>query len=545
MKKSSLRFIIFILILIIVSVGCVREETSNSNRNNGGDFDFLIDDFSGPRLKILAGSEQAILEPLIEEYARENKQNIGIDYLGSLDIMALLKTGEVPYDALWPASSIWLNMGDNHHMLKHNQTTSISPVVFAIEDSLAESLGFKNRDVYVEEIISAIDSGRLTFAMTSASQSNSGASAYLGFLTAIADSQDGLTSQDLERPEVQDKIIKLLSGVSRSSGSSNWLVDLYLQGGYDAMVNYEQLIIQANSQLESQGRESLYCIYPVDGLAISDSPLAYIDKGDGEMEEIFLNFQNYILSDPTQDKIEQTGKRSAFGEVRDSNKAIYKEEWGINIDDVVSPVRLPSGEVIMKALEMYQTSFKKPALTLYVLDYSGSMEGQGIEKMMEALSMVLIPENASENLLLGTSRDITYILPFGSNPMEAIRGDGNSDELRKLYDFAENQRLLGGTAMYEAVDSALHFIEQEHGAEIENYTPAIVLLSDGQANGSMTIDDLTTSYQALGKDIPIFSILFADASIDELEGLAELSKARVFDGRNNLVAAFKQVKGYN
>lgn len=38
------------------------------------------------------------------------------------------------------------------------------------------------------------------------------------------------------------------------------------------MVNYECLVIQANQELEAQGREPLYVVYPTDGLTIADSP---------------------------------------------------------------------------------------------------------------------------------------------------------------------------------------------------------------------------------------------------------------------------------
>ena len=56
---------------------------------------------------------------------------------------------------------------------------------------------------------------------------------------------------------------ELLSGVDRSSGSSDWLKDMFLQGDFDAMVNYECLVIQANQELEAQGREPCtWCIPP-------------------------------------------------------------------------------------------------------------------------------------------------------------------------------------------------------------------------------------------------------------------------------------------
>ena len=47
---------------------------------------------------------------------------------------------------------------------------------------------------------------------------------------------------------------------------------------------------------------------------------------------------------------------------------------------VLSPIMLPSGEVIREALRLYQTAFRKPSLTVYVLDFSGSMEGEGASR---------------------------------------------------------------------------------------------------------------------------------------------------------------------
>lgn len=54
--------------------------------------------------------------------------------------------------------------------------------------------------------------------MTSATQSNSGASAYIGFLYAFSGKTDVLTMTDLENTELQNNITDLLSGIDRSSG---------------------------------------------------------------------------------------------------------------------------------------------------------------------------------------------------------------------------------------------------------------------------------------------------------------------------------------
>ena len=72
------------------------------------------------------------------------------------------------YDAVWPASSLWLTAGDTQYRVKHAQSISITPVVFGIRQGLAEELGFVGTEVSVSDLLSAIQSGKLNFCMTSA-----------------------------------------------------------------------------------------------------------------------------------------------------------------------------------------------------------------------------------------------------------------------------------------------------------------------------------------------------------------------------------------
>ena len=75
--------------------------------------------------------------------------------------------------------------------------------------------------------------------------------------------------------------------------------------------------------------------------------------------------------------------------------------------------------------------------------------------------------------------------------------------------------------------------------------PAVILMTDGQSNTGSTMSDLQAEYERIGKDIPIFCISFGEASEDQLDQIARLAKGRVFDGRKDLVTAFRNVKGYN
>lgn len=281
MKRSFIGCLLSIFVILTMFSGC------NVGSTDGGEADTVLGGGSSV-LRIVSGSENSELEPILEEFSDREHVRIEMTYMGSLDIMRLLGEEDIPYDAVWPASSLWLTVGDTEHRIKHAESISISPVVFGIRKSLAEELGFVGREVSVNDLLEAIRNGKLRFCMTSATQSNSGASAYIGFLYALLGNPEVITSEDLQSDELRAQMQELLSGVDRSSGSSDWLKDMFLQGDYDAMVNYECLVIQANRELEERGEEPLYVVYPYDGLSLADSPLGYVDKGDDGQEELFL-----------------------------------------------------------------------------------------------------------------------------------------------------------------------------------------------------------------------------------------------------------------
>src|SRR5699024_10516135 len=103
-------------------------------------------------------------------------------------------------------------------------------------------------------------------------------------------------------------------------------------------------------------------IYPYDGLSLADSPLGYVDNGDDEKEELFLKLQEYLLSGDVQNKIQQTGRRSGYSGISEENKSVFRTDWGLQPDRILSPIRMPAADVIEECLRMYQTDFKKPSL---------------------------------------------------------------------------------------------------------------------------------------------------------------------------------------
>lgn len=69
-------------------------------------------------------------------------------------------------------------------------------------------------------------------------------------------------------------------------------------------------------------------------------------------------------------------------------------------------------------------------------------------------------------------------------------------------------------------------------------------MTDGAVNiGSF--NNLSRYYKKLNKEIPVYSITFGNASETELSRIATLTNAKVFDGKKDLLKAFKEVRGYN
>lgn len=391
MKQSFLaRLLTMISLPMILLCGCSTGESDSSVDAQ------YIGKRRGETIKILSGSENKELSHILEACADETGVTIEMTYQGSVDIMHTLRSGAEKYDAVWPASNLWISLGDTAHLVKYNASIYTTPVVFGIRRSLAEQLGFVDNEVSVGEILDAIRADQLSFCMTSATQSNSGASAYIGFLYALLGKTDALTENDLESETLKRDISQLLSGIDRSSGSSDWLKDMFLAGDFDAMVNYECLIIDANQELISLGREPLYVVYPYDGLSIADSPLGYVDHGDAEKQDAFLAVQEYLLSEEVQNEIQKTGRRTGFEDISEENKDIFNADWGIDTHRILSPIIMPSEQVLTKALNLYQTEFRKPSLNVYCLDFSGSMIGQGNEQLEEAMAQILIQENAKK-----------------------------------------------------------------------------------------------------------------------------------------------------
>lgn len=494
---------------------------------------------TGP-FRIISSTENKDLEPIIQDYARKNDIDLDVEYAGTIEIMDRLNNNE-EFDAVWTSNSIWLYMLNNSSKVKNSKSTSINPVVFGIKKSKADELGFIGKEIYTKDILSAIKANKLKFNMSSATQTNTGASAYLGFVSTLAGNPEILTEKDLKSDKLKNELKELFSGVTRSSGSEEFLEEMFLKGDYEAVVTYETSLININEKLEENGKEPLYIIYAKDGVSISDSPLAYIDNSDDAKLEQFTKLQSYILSNEGQQELVKTGRRVWYGGINENvDKSVFNPKWGIDTTKYIVPVKYPSTDVIKAALGIYQTELRKPIHAVFCLDYSGSMAGDGNKQLEDAMEYILDEKKAATNLLQFSEKDKISVIPFSGSILAKWHTDNGTDTSR-LIKSIKDLRPTGQTNIYLASQTGLDILKKE---DTDKYNISIILMTDGASNAG-SLYELKKDYKSIGKDIPIFSIMFGDASSYQLDEIAELSNAKVFDGRTNLLEAFKQVRGYN
>lgn len=491
---------------------------------------------SANRLNILVSHENEDLEYILTDYASSHHLNLNINYQGTLDIVSTLNNQPTDYDAVWLSNSIWMYMLKNVTP-KDSKSIYINPIVFGIKKSKAEDLGLTNRTIYLKDIITSVESKKLSFLMPSVTQTDSGASAYLGFLSCLANTEV-LDKEALEKTDVKESLTQLFSGVERSSGSDDYMNNLFINGDYDALVNYESSLIWLNKRLEEMGEQPLYLIYPYDGVSLADAPMAYI--GNGEKEEQFKQLQKHLLSAETQKILTQNGRRAGYGGlILNADQEIFNRSWGIDTTKYLSPIKYPSTDVIESAFTLYQTEIRKKSSIVFCLDFSGSMAQSGINELQSAMDYILTDKSAADYLQF-TKDDQIIVIPFNSFVMDSF-GTNEDYDLDDLLDKIVNIRASGGTNIY---DPAIKGLELLKNIDPREYTRSIVLMTDGASNNG-SFDYLEEAYLQIGQDIPIFAITFGEADTRQLDSIAELTSGMVFDGREDLVGAFKSVRGYN
>ena len=505
--------------------------------------DSSISFFNKNTFHIIASTSTNAMDDKIINYGKKNNIDIVIDHYGDLEIVDILNEKSSDYDAVWISNSLWLYMLDNPNIITDSKSIVINPVVMGITKSKAEELGFTNKEVYNKDILNAIKEKKLEYIMASVTKTNTGATSYLTFLNSMAGSPEVLTEDMLDNENLKNDLKDFFKGVERVSGDEEYLTDMFKNGNYDAMINYESSLIALNQELVKNKKEPLYLIYPVDGVAINDMPFAYInnDSNDTTTKDRFKLIQSYLRSDEVINNMESLGYRSWYGGTNDkADTKIFNPNWGIDTTKYLKDMKYPSKSVITKAINLYIEALRKPTHVAFCLDVSGSMAGNGLDELKDAMIYLLDEEKASKENLQFSDTDKISIITF-NNQVNNIFDTKYATESNELINNVRQLYANGGTNIYSPSIKALDILINDNS---EDYTKTVILMTDGQSN-SGSFNELKNYYQSKKIDIPIYSITFGDSDEEQLNEIANLTNAKVFDGKSGLLKAFREVRSYN
>ncbi|MCQ9136054.1 vWA domain-containing protein [Streptomyces hilarionis] len=485
------------------------------------------EDPTAPRpgtLRVLASSELADMTPVLEQVRADTGVTVRPTYTGTLDAVNLLASGraDARYDAVWLSSGASLRLRPEAARKVVSETPIMSsPVAVGVRTTALDALGWKAGQVTWTQVEEAVRGGRLTYGMTDPARSNSGFATLISVASALSGAQSALTDADVAK--AAPRLRKFFKGQRLTSGSSGWLASAYARHpDVDALLTYESVL---------KGLPGMTVIRPTDGVVTADYPLASLAATDATTRANVERVTTALRTPAVQRLITaRTHRRPVVASVAPAA--------GL---DTARRRELPfpgSRSVADGLLDAYENELRRPSRTVYVLDTSGSMKGDRLSRLKNALTD-----------LTGDFRDREEVtlMPFGSDvksvATHVVRPADPRAGLAAIRADADGLRAEGGTAIYTSLEKAYDHL----GSGRDAFT-SIVLMTDGENTEGDDADDFDAFYRRLPgerRDIPVFAVLFGDSDRAQLQHIADLTGGRLFDARKgSLDGAFKEIRGY-
>jgi len=542
-----------VALLTVVATGC--SGSTGSTRSKGGSAAAYND--APTSLSIVMGSEQhAVFDQIVRPWCENNGLDCTAKELGSVDQANLLTDScdsAAPYDVFWFASTVFEQIGNERcNKLIDSKPMFSSPVVFAGWRPVMDRLGFgPGSNVTLQQIIDTVEGGKAKVWITNPSQSNSGATAYFGFLNYFAGNPPGkaLTQEQLDSEPVRTGITRFMGKFGNTPPSTKTLMDdcAAAPDRCEAVFTYEALVIETNRDRLAQGLEPMTVVYPQGSLAFADSPLGFLPHGDNAAKKTnFEKLQTYLLSPEAQQALLKLGRRPVNSsglslpdlpkELRDS---VFRPDWGITTDRQEQPIRFPSASVIVNALNNYNTEYRRPGNFVYCIDGSGSMDGPGWDGATEAADILFDPDTARKYMLAANPKDSTTVFIFNGDIKGGpwtVNGNGKEDLLALRRHISESQP-GGDTNIRGCLQRA---VDVFRGYGTDPRKKAVVLMTDGQDGGH----DGTSIAELASMGIPVIAIGFGEVDEHDLRDVIAAGTGGTYIHKDSVASALRDAAGF-
>jgi len=487
-------------------------------------------------LNVIGGSELKDMAPILDAAQKATGVKVVLTYTGSLDGADKIASG-TDADAAWFASDKYIALAGANSKVLERKNIMLTPVILGVKRSVARRLGWRSDNVTWRDVADAAGQGKFKFAMTSPTASNSGFSALVGVADALAGGKE-LTASTIDAKGLR----AFLAGQALTSGSSGFLVDAYekSQDSLDGIVNYESVLLGMNAH--DGLHEPLELISPKEGIITAQYPLMLLDN---DKRPAFDKLVAYLTQRDVQEQIQKDTARRAITpgvppDPRLPAKGLIEASFPANL------------QVVQTLLDDYQTKLRRPASTIYVLDTSGSMSGDRLANLKQALTgLAGVDTSFSGHFTRFNPREKVTLVVF-SDHIVATRtfpidsSAPSSPSLTRLRNYVDSLQANGGTAIYSALERGYADAQQESRANPASYE-SIVLMTDGENNSGIDASQFLSEVDsgAATTRVRVFTVLFGEASPKALSDIADATGGQVFDARKTqLSSVFKEIRGY-
>jgi Ca-activated chloride channel homolog len=539
MSKLFARFGIFALLLVLAACGAKDERKPQAKPKPAPAIEA-----TGPALTILATSDLRDISEIAQKIKADTGVAVTFVFGRTVDNTDAVLAGTHKADAAWFASAKYV-MGDPAvgKIVKEQERIMVSPVVIGVNAALAKKFGWAQTPPTWKAVLAKVKSGELKYTMSNPATSNQGFVTLMAVAASVANSADTLQTKDVNTPEIK----AFLRGYALVGDSSDYLEKQFVerQGPeLNAFINYESRLMNLNAS--GKLREPLTLIYPADGAPTADYPLLLLNE---EKRAAYKTVTAYLRSEPVQKWITaQTNRRpvvavgSAFPSYLD---LAFSNDRGLA--DAL--------------LDGYLNGGRRPSLSRWVIDTSGSMKGQRETEMKTAIR-TLTAGGASRTLGERTSGfgpgDVVEVVSFASTTSPAqvfaiSRGRGSAErtaEAAEIAAFVDRLTMTGGTAVYSALVDAVNNVQGQSAACTKDCPQySIVLFTDGERTEGISFDQCMQALGALkaqGANLPrVFAVVYGEGNSTQLEKIAQLTGGKTFDARNTpLTNVFREIRAY-
>lgn len=491
------------------------------------------------------------------------------------------EAAEGPQPVVWsPAASSWGAVVNQRRtaqgkdaIVGEAEPFMQTPLVIAMPEPMADALGYPAEPVGWADIIRLSQDpqgwaayghpewGPFRLGKTNPNFSTSGLSALIAQAYAAAGKTEGLSTEDLAQPTVEEQARAVESAVVHYGDTTltflnNWFRTdergtslTYVSAvavEEKSVIDYNRGNPDGNLDPGERPREPeipLVAIYPEEGTIYSDNPFIILDaEWVSDEERVAAEaFQAFVTTPENQQQVLEYGFRPGNPDVAVGEP--INADFGVDPEQPSTLLETPAPEVMVDLLDRWDEQRKSARVTI-VLDVSASMGDPAV------------PGNSGSKLDLAKQAAISALDLFKDDDQVGLRifttglGDGsasfvdlappepisaNREALRRAID---EQFPRSGTPLYEVTQATFD-------EAVEDYDPnrinAVVILSDGvnedlqSSDDDQQLEELISSLRAnsaseLSKPIRIFPIAYGSAADrDTLRRIAEASNSTLYD----------------